>query len=274
MARTRSENYDGIQGGILNAACALFAQQGYMRASIADLADACKLSRGALYHYFDSKEAILFAILDAHVRRMISDVKQAMAQQSTNLDRFRAAIRAIVELNARSSNEQRLILNDLSFLSETEQTAIKALERKLVDTVSDLLIRLDTEGKMGQALEEGLRDDVVRHAELQPHLVRPEGRHRARGIRRHGGGSVFPRLCRGGREGDGPPQATRLRSPVSCCFELERPLGIPFFRRMDSRPLSTTPTARIAGRATRPPPKPAAGSRRGTFPAPCASPAH
>jgi AcrR family transcriptional regulator len=148
MARTRSENYDDIQGGILSAACGLFAQQGYMRASIADLADACKLSRGALYHYFDSKEAILYAILDAHVRRMISDVEQAMAQQSTNLDRFRAAIRAIVELNARSSNEQRLILNDLAFLGEAEQKALKALQRQLVDTVSDLLIRLDTEGKI------------------------------------------------------------------------------------------------------------------------------
>jgi AcrR family transcriptional regulator len=150
MARTRSENYDDIQGGILSAACALFAQQGYMRASIADLADACKLSRGALYHYFDSKEAILFAILNAHVRRMISDVEQAMARQSTNLDRFRAAIRAIVELNAGSSNEQRLILNDLAFLGDAEQKAVKALERQLVDTVSDLLVRLDTEGKIAK----------------------------------------------------------------------------------------------------------------------------
>ena len=148
MARTRSENYDDIQRGILNAACALFAQQGYMRASIADLADACQISRGALYHYFDSKEAILFAILDAHVRQMIADVEAAMAGQSTTLDRFRAAVRAIVELNARSTNEQRLILNDLSFLSEAEQTTIKALERQLVDMVSDLLIRLDTEGKI------------------------------------------------------------------------------------------------------------------------------
>jgi AcrR family transcriptional regulator len=148
MARTRSENYDDIQRGILNAACALFAQQGYMRASIADLADACRLSRGALYHYFESKEAILFAILDAHVRQMIADVEAAMASQATTIDRFRAAIRAIVELNARSSNEQRLILNDLSFLAETEQQAIKTLERQLVDAISDLLIRLDTEGRI------------------------------------------------------------------------------------------------------------------------------
>jgi AcrR family transcriptional regulator len=148
MARTRSENYDDIQRGILTAACDLFAKQGYMRASIAELADACKLSRGALYHYFESKEAILFAILDAHVRQMIADVEAGMSGQSTTLDRFRAAIRAVVELNARSSNEQRLILNDLSFLAEAEQQAIKTLERQLVDAISDLLIRLDTEGKI------------------------------------------------------------------------------------------------------------------------------
>jgi AcrR family transcriptional regulator len=148
MARTRSENYDDIQRGILTAACNLFASQGYMRASIAELADACKLSRGALYHYFDSKEAILFAILDAHIREMISDVEAAMAGQSTTQDQFRAAIRAIVALNARSPNEQRVILNDLSFLGEAEQTAIKALERQLVDVITDLLIRLDKEGKI------------------------------------------------------------------------------------------------------------------------------
>ena len=148
MARTRSENYDEIQQGILTAACEVFAEQGYMRASIADLAQACRLSRGALYHYFQSKEAILFAILDGHVRRMIADVEAAIADNTATLDQFRGAIRAIVELNARSSNEQRLILNDLSFLSESEQTMIKSLERHIVDIVSDLLIRLDREGKI------------------------------------------------------------------------------------------------------------------------------
>lgn len=148
MARTRSENYDDIQHGILRAACDLFARQGYMRASIGELADACKLSRGALYHYFDSKEAILFAILDAHVRQMIADVESAIAGKPAMLDQFRSAIRAIVELNARSPQEQRLILNDLSFLGEADQQTIKSLERQIVEIISDLLVRLDAQGKI------------------------------------------------------------------------------------------------------------------------------
>ncbi len=105
MARTRSENYDGIHLGILTNAARLFSAQGYMRASIADLADACKLSRGALYHYFDSKEAILFAILDAHIREMIQHVETAVAAGGPTLTQFQNVIRAIVEVNAKSPHE-------------------------------------------------------------------------------------------------------------------------------------------------------------------------
>src|ERR1700682_2745572 len=148
MARTRSENYDGIYQGILSTACGLFARQGYMRSSIAELADACKLSRGALYHYFDSKEAILFAILDAHVREMIQHVEAALALGGQTLVQFRNVIRAIVEVNAKSPNEQRVLIHDLSFLNEDEQQIIKNLERQLVDIVTDLLVRLDAEGRI------------------------------------------------------------------------------------------------------------------------------
>lgn len=148
MARTRSENYDGIHLGILTNAARLFSAQGYMRASIADLADACHLSRGALYHYFDSKEAILFAILDAHIREMIAHVETAVAAGGPTLTQFQNVIRAVVEVNAKSPHEQRVLIHDLSFLSDDEQKAIKDLERQLVDIVTDLLVRLDAEGRI------------------------------------------------------------------------------------------------------------------------------
>src|SRR3981081_2864944 len=148
MARTRSENYDGIHLGILTNAATLFSAQGYMRSSIADLADACKLSRGALYHYFDSKEAILFAILDAHIRDMILQVEAAVSVGGPTLTQFRNVIRAIVEVNAKSPHEQRVLIHDLSFLNEEEQQTIKHLERQLVDIITDLLVRLDAEGRI------------------------------------------------------------------------------------------------------------------------------
>ena len=85
------ENYDSIHLGILTNATRLFSAQGYIRASIADLADACKLSRGALYRCLESKEAILFAILDVHIREMIEHVETAVAAGGPTITQFQTS---------------------------------------------------------------------------------------------------------------------------------------------------------------------------------------
>lgn len=148
MARTRSENYGDIQSGILAQAAALYSAQGYMRASIADLAAACGLSRGALYHYFESKEAILFALLERHLRHMLERVGSALAGETEPRAQFAAAVRTVAEVNAASPAEQRVLLNDLSFLRPEEQEQLNDLGRQIVALMADLLVRLDGRGRM------------------------------------------------------------------------------------------------------------------------------
>ena len=48
---------------ILRAAARLFQQQGYDATSMNDVAAALKLSKGGLYHHFQSKDEILFHIM-------------------------------------------------------------------------------------------------------------------------------------------------------------------------------------------------------------------
>jgi hypothetical protein len=79
---------------------------------------------------------------------MIDHVETAVAGGGPTLTQFQNVIRAIVEVNAKSPHEQRVLIHDLSFLNEDEQEAIKNLERQLVDIVTDLLVRLDAEGKI------------------------------------------------------------------------------------------------------------------------------
>jgi len=80
-----------------------------------------------LYHYFDSKEAILFAILDAHIREMIQHVETAVAAGGSTLTQFQNVIRAIVEVNAKSPHEQRVLIHDLSFLTRTSSRSSRIL---------------------------------------------------------------------------------------------------------------------------------------------------
>jgi AcrR family transcriptional regulator len=151
MARTRSVHFDDIRQGILAKAAVVFAQQGYERSSIADLIAACGLSRGALYHYFQSKEAILFDLLHTHVQGLLARIEAAFAEGGSPVEQLSRAIETIVEYNSNSVSEQIILLNDLASLGKTEQEQIVKLERRIVALVADALLRIDSAGKITPA---------------------------------------------------------------------------------------------------------------------------
>ena len=142
MARTRSDNYENIQAGILSKAAELFAAQGYERSSISDLVEVCGLSRGALYHYFDSKEAILYSMLHTHVAGMLDRLREVDAKGGAPLDRLASLVETIVSINAASQCEQAILLNDLGSLSADEQAEIKGLQQQIVVLLALSLIHI------------------------------------------------------------------------------------------------------------------------------------
>ena len=66
---------------IATAATKIFAEQGFDRARMDDIASEANLSKGTLYLYFKSKDAIIKHILDRLFAREISDL-QALANAS------------------------------------------------------------------------------------------------------------------------------------------------------------------------------------------------
>lgn len=51
------------QNLIMDAAAALFAEQGYAATSVSDICRAADVSKGAFYHHFPSKQALFLALL-------------------------------------------------------------------------------------------------------------------------------------------------------------------------------------------------------------------
>ena len=58
--RVRGES----QGKILHAAMVLFSKKGFYRSSVDDIAKRAKISKGLVYHYFPSKDAILDSLME------------------------------------------------------------------------------------------------------------------------------------------------------------------------------------------------------------------
>ena len=70
MARIiKEEEYAVRRNEILDAAQRLVYTKGYEQMAIQDILDELHISKGAFYHYFDSKGALLEALIDRLLRR-------------------------------------------------------------------------------------------------------------------------------------------------------------------------------------------------------------
>ena len=63
MARPIAKDHREKRSAILKQAAVYFADHGYDRASVNGVAGACGISKSLIYHYYDSKEQLLFDIL-------------------------------------------------------------------------------------------------------------------------------------------------------------------------------------------------------------------
>src|SRR6187431_101144 len=86
-ARTRAEKR--VQG-ILDAAFALIDERGTTEFTIQEVVDRSKQSLRGFYQYFDSKDELLFALLEETTRESLKDLRTAVDSETKPLDRLRA----------------------------------------------------------------------------------------------------------------------------------------------------------------------------------------
>ena len=70
----KEDDYAARRNEILDIARRLVYTKGYEQMSIQDILDALKISKGAFYHYFDSKQALL----DGLIERILDDAEQVL----------------------------------------------------------------------------------------------------------------------------------------------------------------------------------------------------
>jgi len=80
MARPKSASHDLKREEILEVAANCFATSSYPAASMNDLATALGTSKARLYHYYDSKQAILFDLLDRYTQLLLELVAEVESQ--------------------------------------------------------------------------------------------------------------------------------------------------------------------------------------------------
>ena len=92
MARTRANDFEEKRHNLLLDAARVFASQGMEKASMSQIAREAGVSKSLLYHYYPSKDALIFAIIEAH----LEDLNAALAEATDTSLPPRAQLKALV----------------------------------------------------------------------------------------------------------------------------------------------------------------------------------
>jgi AcrR family transcriptional regulator len=145
MARTRAPDHETQREQILELAAAKFAQTSYPSTSMAELAAASGTSKARLYHYYESKEAILFDLLDRYTKRLmliIAEVEGASQRRGlSERETFAELVRAFLAEYETSHSRHVALLNDVKYLDETQRTVILDRQRDIVAAFARQLAR-------------------------------------------------------------------------------------------------------------------------------------
>jgi AcrR family transcriptional regulator len=139
MARTQAADYEQRRERIVEAAARLFAHKGFLGASIADIADACDISKSLIYHYYASKEEILFDVMHSHVKALLDAAERIATMGDTPEKKLRALTRQFIQLYVGAADRQRVLLNELENLTADQRKIVVGIQRNLIRIVEKIL---------------------------------------------------------------------------------------------------------------------------------------
>lgn len=132
MSRNRADTYDLKVAHIRGTAAALFAANGFSRTSMAELARECGVSKALVYHYYNSKEALLFDILQTYLAGLTTSLEIDETDHPSKRDYLRHLIHAVLLEYRQAGYTHKLLLHDLHVLPPSDQDQLRVTERDIV----------------------------------------------------------------------------------------------------------------------------------------------
>lgn len=143
---SRDRQAEERRGQLLDAALALFAQRGFDNATIKELSESAGVAQGLVYHYFRSKEALLFAVLER--QSFLPELRRLLAVSPDRPTR-----EVLLEIATGFSSlltEREQLLRIVARESQTSPEVAVALHRVIQEAVGLLATYLEARIRSGE----------------------------------------------------------------------------------------------------------------------------
>jgi AcrR family transcriptional regulator len=154
---SRAEKGAARQEQIRLAASRLFVERGYDGTSMQDIADAVGLTKPGLYHFVESKEDLLSAIVDAGVERLEREVIEPARAIKDPQARLAAMIRLHVDnishVESDLGNPVTALVENLIGLSAERRSEMEGRLRQVFEVIRGALEELKAQGRLADGLD-------------------------------------------------------------------------------------------------------------------------
>jgi AcrR family transcriptional regulator len=148
----RQQHTQDTRAALLQSAKRLFAKRGFGATSIDDVADAARVTKGAVYHHFQNKSELFEAVFKAEQTRLMSQVLAATRSDANakagTLEQLLAGIDAFIDGCIADNDHRALLLQASSALGPERCRAID--EALALPAIALILQQLMAEGAIVQ----------------------------------------------------------------------------------------------------------------------------
>ncbi len=145
MKKLRSSHKKKI---VYDTAAKLFAKKGYSGTSIREIAEALDLQKSSLYHYFKSKEDLLFKIMDDSMTVALQKIDGLYQSEVPPLEKLREFMHFYASFYAGDRDRLILLVNEVDQLSSVYRERLIYKERHYVEVLKGILSELQQQGFM------------------------------------------------------------------------------------------------------------------------------
>lgn len=103
MARRTKEDAQKTRKRILASALSLFVKKGYEHTTFTDIAARLKMTKGAVYWHFDSKEKLLVALVDDMIKLFVRQIASLRAESASDRKDTELSFPLVADLMVRNA---------------------------------------------------------------------------------------------------------------------------------------------------------------------------
>ena len=140
--RTNKSRTEATRSALIGAARALFAEKGYAETSTPEIVKAAGVTRGALYHHFEDKEAVFRAVITEEFVAVADEITaSAIAEPGSAIDALQLGSRGYLRAMEDPGRVRILLLDGPAVLGQIEvdkidrQTSADALRLGLAEAM-------------------------------------------------------------------------------------------------------------------------------------------